>query len=73
MSKHLVPYQPLPCQAERKKIIDQAELVLNEARSITARCDHTYTLLPADGPPNTETLLRGLESRITHRDRMALN
>jgi hypothetical protein len=50
MSHHLVARRPLPCQADRQKIIHHAELVLTEARAIAVRCDYTFTRLSAEWP-----------------------
>ena len=50
MSNNLALDRPLPCQAERQKIINQAEFVLTEARATALRCDHTYGELSAGRP-----------------------
>jgi hypothetical protein len=49
------PYRPLPCQADRQKIIAQAELVLAEARAIARQWDGSLALLSPSSPPNAQT------------------
>ena len=45
MLNHPLPHQPLPCRADRQKIIAQAEIVLAEARAIVEQCDQVFALL----------------------------
>jgi hypothetical protein len=50
MSSHLDPQSPLPCRADREKIIEHAELVLTKARVIAEQWDQTFTRLSAERP-----------------------
>lgn len=57
MSNHLDPYAPLPCRADRQKLIKQAELVLTDARALAEQWDQTFALLSAERPlPDTLSL-----------------
>ena len=48
MSSRFDPHRPLPRRADRQKIIEQAQLVLTEARAIAEQCDQTFALLSAE-------------------------
>ena len=37
--KQIAPQTPLPCRADRHKIVEQAEVVLSEARAVAAQVD----------------------------------
>jgi hypothetical protein len=50
MLNYPAPYRPLPCRAERQKIIEQAQLVLAEARAIAEEWDQTFALLSVERP-----------------------
>ena len=50
MFNNLPPRTPLPCPADRQKIIEEAKLVLTEARVIVEQLDRTFTRLPAEWP-----------------------
>lgn len=50
VSNHLDPYAPLPCRADRQKLIKQAELVLTDARALAEQWDQTFPLLSAERP-----------------------
>jgi len=50
MSNHLDPHAPLPCRADRQKLIKQAELVLTDARAIAEQWDQIFALLSAERP-----------------------
>jgi hypothetical protein len=55
MSNHLDPQKPLLSQTDRQKIIEQAKLVLTEARAIAEKCDQTFALLSAERPAECTT------------------
>ena len=37
--KQIAPHSLLPCRADRQKIVEQAEVVLSEARDVAAQVD----------------------------------
>jgi hypothetical protein len=39
---HSAPERPLPCRADRQKIMEQANLVLAEARLVAEQSDRTW-------------------------------
>jgi hypothetical protein len=57
MSSHLDPQSPLPCRADRQKIIEHAEFILTKARTITTQWDPIFT------PPSAERPCRGNAGR----------
>jgi hypothetical protein len=44
----LAPDRPLPCWADRQRIIEQASLTLAKAQATAAHFDRFFTLLPAE-------------------------
>ena len=44
MINRSAPERPLPCHADRRKIIEQAELILAEARAIAEQSDGSFAL-----------------------------
>lgn len=46
----LAPHRPLPCRIDRQKVVDQANLVLAEARAIADQSDRSFALLLAERP-----------------------
>jgi hypothetical protein len=42
MTKHSAHESPLPCPADRRKIIEQAQLVLLEAQAVVKHLDGTF-------------------------------
>ena len=44
------PSRPLPCRADRQKIVEQASLVLSEAQVIAEQSDRCFTRLSAERP-----------------------
>ena len=49
------PYRPLPSQADREKLIEQAKRVLAEAQAIAERLDRSFALLSAERPAKSTT------------------
>lgn len=50
MINYCAPGRLLPCRANRQKIMDQANLVLAEARLVAEQSDRTLALLAAKRP-----------------------
>lgn len=50
---HSVPARSLPSRADRQKVMDQAHLVLAEARRIAEQSDRTLAPVPAEPPGGT--------------------
>ncbi|HTL17825.1 MAG TPA: hypothetical protein VL793_11350 [Patescibacteria group bacterium] len=48
MINHAAPRMALPCRAGRQKIMEQANLVLAEARLVAEESDRTMALLSAE-------------------------
>jgi hypothetical protein len=48
MSDHRLAYRPLPCREDRQKLIEQAVLVLAEARAIKEQWDQIFARLSAE-------------------------
>jgi hypothetical protein len=48
MVNNLPPPTLLPCPADRQKIIEEAKLVLTEARVIVEQLDRSFALLSAE-------------------------
>jgi hypothetical protein len=54
MINHSAPGKTLPCLADRQEILEQANLLLAEARAVADRSDRTMALLSAEEPTDTE-------------------
>ena len=50
MINHSAPERPLPCRADRRKIIEEAELILAEARAVGEQSDGSFAPLAAEAP-----------------------
>ena len=56
MVNHFAPHRPLPCRADRQKIIERAKLVLVEARATAERLDRSFDVISAEWSPDAQTL-----------------
>jgi hypothetical protein len=56
MVKHFAPHRPLPCRADRQKIVERAKLVLVEARATAERLDRSFEVISAQRLPDAQTL-----------------
>ena len=59
MIKHSAPERPLPCRADRTKIIEQAKLILTQARVVAQQLDGSFALLAAEPLPESKNAAHG--------------
>ncbi|HEY5910657.1 MAG TPA: response regulator [Verrucomicrobiae bacterium] len=50
MVKHFAPHMPLPCRADRQKLIEQAQRVVAEARATADQLDRSFAPLSVELP-----------------------